>query len=248
MRSIKKLFVGLALSTGMATWGLAAQHAGNQANSGPTAPAARQSEETSKDDMRGGGSPSFQSRRPRYRLAPEDVLDVNFPFSPEFNQTVTIQPDGYITLRDLGDFYAQGKTSTELAEGLREAYGKTLHDPVVTVDLKNFQRPYFIAGGEVGHPGKFDLREDTTVAQAVAIAGGFTDRSKHSQVLLFRRVSDNNVEVKKLNLKKMLYSANLQEDVYLRPGDMLYVPTNKITKIARFLPKEALGLYFRPLP
>jgi len=113
--------------------------------------------------------------------------------------------------------------------------------------LKDFQKPFFIAGGEVGHPGKYDLREDTTTVAAIAIAGGFTPSSKHSQVLLFRRVSDNTVEVKRLDLKKMLKTANLQEDLFLRPGDMLFVPKNTISKINRFIPTEALSLYFAPL-
>ena len=150
-------------------------------------------------------------------------------------------------MKEIGDFYAQGKTAPELRDGLQQAYATILNKPVVTVDLKDFQKPYFVAGGEVGHPGKYDLRADTTTAAAIAIAGGFTPSSKHSQVLLFRRVSDNSVEVKRLNMKKMLNTANLQEDLFLRPGDMLYVPKNRISKISRYIPTEALSLYFSPL-
>jgi len=48
-------------------------------------------------------------------------------------------------------------------------------------------------------------------------------------------------------MKKMLNTANLQEDLFLRPGDMLYVPKNRISKISRYIPTEALSLYFSPL-
>lgn len=123
----------------------------------------------------------------------------------------------------------------ELTEALRTAYKKILHDPVIIVDLKDFEKPYFIVGGEVGHPGKFDLRSDLTVAQAVAIAGGFRETAKHSQVLLFRRVSDDWAEVKKLNLKRMLRAGSLREDPHLQPGDMLFVPKNTISKIQPFI-------------
>lgn len=193
-------------------------------------------------------SPSLQ-RRDRYRLEPGDIVDLTFPLSPEFNQTVTIAPDGYIALRSVGDFMAKGKTLPELAAGLRTTYSSILHDPVVTVDLKDFQKPYFTVGGEVGHPGKYELRDNTTVTEAIAIAGGFTPNSKHSQVLMFRRISDGSmVEVKKFDLKKMLSSTNTQENIFLQPTDMLFVPKNMISKIERFLPTESMGLYTKSLP
>jgi polysaccharide export outer membrane protein len=90
------------------------------------------------------------------------------------------------------------------------------------------------------------LRGDTTVTQAVAIAGGFNENSKHSQVLLFRRASNDWVEVRKLNVKRMLQTANLSEDPNLRPGDMLFVPKNAVSKIKRLIPASALGMYYNP--
>ncbi len=133
-----------------------------------------------------------------------------------------------------------------MTETLRAAYSKILHDPTLTVDLKDFEKPYFIVTGEVGHPGKFDLRGDTTVTQAVAVAGGLTSSAKHSQVLLFRGVSDNWVEVKKLDLKRMLQAKNLTEDVHLQPGDLVFVPKNTVSKISSFIPRPSVGAYLNP--
>ena len=87
----------------------------------------------------------------------------------------------------------------------------------------------------MGKPGRYELRSDTTVAEAVQIAGGFTAQSKHSQVVLFRRVNDDLVETRLLNLKKMLKQNGLKEDAHLRPGDLVYVPQNTISKMSRFL-------------
>jgi polysaccharide export outer membrane protein len=180
-------------------------------------------------------------------LCKSDVFDLDFPFTPEFNQTaVTVQPDGYVTLHGVGDLHVEGQTVPEATQALRTAYAKILHDPVITIALKDFNKPYFIVGGEVGKPGKFDLRGDTTVTQAVAIAGGFNENSKHSQVLLFRRASNDWVEVRKLNVKRMLQTANLSEDPNLRPGDMLFVPKNAVSKIKRLIPASALGMYYNP--
>ncbi len=130
---------------------------------------------------------------------------------------------------------------------MRSTYAKILHDPVINVELKDFEKPYFIVGGEVGHPGKFDLRGDTSVAQAVAIAGGLRDSAKHSQILLFHRVPDGWMQVKKVNLKKMLKEANLEEDAHLQAGDFLFVPKNAFSKIERFIPTSSVGMYTNPV-
>lgn len=200
-------------------------------------------------DNSGSGSVSDLHRRNwRYKINPSDTLELTFQLTPEFNQTVTVQPDGYITLRDVGDLVAQGKTLPELTESIKTAYSKILHDPVITVDPKDFEKPYFVVGGQVGKPGKFDWRGDVTLTQAIAIAGGFTDASKHSQVLLFRRVSDEWTEAKIINVKKMLNTGNLQEDPELRPGDMLFVPKSAFAKIKPFLPTSSVsgGVFANP--
>jgi polysaccharide export outer membrane protein len=201
----------------------------------------------------GGGAgdsaqtPALQHRNRRYQLHSADVLELNFPFTPEFNQSVTVQPDGYITLRGVDSVRVEGQTLPEATNTLRTAYAKILHDPVINIELKDFEKPFFIVGGEVGHPGKFDLRGETSATEAVAIAGGLRDSAKHSQVVLFHRVPDGWVQVKKLNMKKMLKDANLDEDAYLQPGDFLYVPKNTMSKIARFIPTSSVGMYTNPL-
>ena len=181
--------------------------------------------------------------RPLYRLRSSDVVEVSFTVSPDFNQTLTIQPDGYVALRDAGMVTAEGLTLPEFSDAVRQAYRGYLHDPEVAVALKDFERPYFTVGGEVGRPGKYELRSDTTVAEAVQIAGGLTSQSKHSQVILFRRVNDDLVETRLLNLKKMMKQNGLREDAHLRPGDLIFVPQNTISKIARYLTRPSLSMY-----
>jgi polysaccharide export outer membrane protein len=190
------------------------------------------------------GRPTLQRRGWRYRILPGDVIEVSFLLTPEFDQVVTIQPDGYVTLKAVGSLVAGGRTTEEFTQALQAAYGKILRDPIITVNLNDFAKPYFIVDGQVDKPGKFELRGETTVTEAVAIAGGFKDTAKHSQVVLFRKVSDQWAEVKVLNVKHMMNSRNLAEDVYLRPGDMLFVPKNVISKIKPFIPVPSLGTYF----
>jgi polysaccharide export outer membrane protein len=190
----------------------------------------------------------FKERDPRYRLQKSDVIEVKFKFSPEFDQTATVQPDGFITLDEVGDIKVEDKTLPELKEAIRLAYRGILHDPAITILLKEFDKPFFIAAGQVGHPGKYELRSHTTLVEAVEIAGGFTDASKHSQVVLFRHVSKETVEAKVFNVKQMLGSRNLQEDPRLLPGDMLFVPKNEFSKIQRYIPTPNMGMYLSPNP
>lgn len=182
-------------------------------------------------------------RHPLYRLRASDVVEVSFTVAPEFNQVLTVQPDGYVTLKDAGLVRAEGLNLQEFSQAVRSAYSGYLHDPQAAVALKDFERPYFIVGGEVGRPGKFELRSDTTVAEAVQIAGGLTSAAKHSQVVLFRRVNDDLVESRLLNLKKMLKEGRLKEDAHLQPGDLVFVPQNALSKISRFLSKPGLNMY-----
>src|SRR5262249_53999986 len=147
--------------------------------------------------------------------------------SPEFNQILTIQPDGFVVLRGAGLLLAEGQTLDQLQHGLTKAYNEFLHNPEITVTLKDFEKPYFLASGEVARPGKYELRSDLTVNEAVAIAGGFTQQALHSQVVLFRRVSSDTAEAHVIDIKRMLNSRDLREDRHLQPGDLVYVPQNR---------------------
>jgi len=189
------------------------------------------------------GSKDFKDRSPRYHIEPGDSFDVSFELSPEFNQTVSVQPDGFVTLRGIGDLKVAGETVPELTASLRMAYSKILSAPLISVALKDFEKPYFIADGQVAKPGKYEMHGQMTLVQAIAVAGGFNSSAKHSQVVLFRRVDDQWTEAKLINVKKMQKTGNLSEDPFLHPGDMLFVPKSALSKIDRYIPNLSMGTY-----
>jgi protein involved in polysaccharide export with SLBB domain len=80
------------------------------------------------------------------------------------------------------------------------------------------------------------------VAEAVAIAGGFTEKAKHSEVVLFRRAPGGWAEAKRLDVKRMLANKDLREDLHLQPGDLIYVPKNMLSKARQFIPNTGLGM------
>jgi len=190
--------------------------------------------------------PALQSRDQRYRLERNDIFDLDFVLTPEFNQTVTVQPDGYISLRGIGDVKILDQTIPEATATIRAAYAKVLDNPPIAITLKDFEKPYFVAGGLVDKPGKYDLRGETTLSQAIQIAGGFKEGAKSSNVILFRSVSNDWIEVKKFNIKHILSGKDIREDIHLRPGDMFFVPKSGFAQVAPYIPRASVGTYFTP--
>jgi polysaccharide export outer membrane protein len=228
MPTIKALSLAILLTAAPLTlWG--------QQSSTASALASPVSASTAANAHPGDDRPALEHRNPRYQVQRDDILIISFALSPELDQTVTIQPDGYINLLNAGSLYIQGMTVPEVVAALKKTYSKTLHDPIIDVDLKDFQKPYFVALGQVGKPGQYDLRYDMTITEAIGVAGGFTAGAK-TQVFLYHRVNNEWAEVRELQLKDILHGKNVNEDAHLMPGDMIFVPEKFITKFRKYVP------------
>jgi len=179
-------------------------------------------------------------QRPRYTLHTGDVISLDYRFTPEFNQTVTVQPDGYVDLDIVGNIKVAGLTVNEIHDQIVSLASSRLNHPDLTITLKDFQSPYVVVAGEVEKPGKFDLR--------VMLAGGFKDSAKDTKVFLFRHINGDMAEVRQLNLHNIKRTADLEQDSELQPGDMLLVTRNKLEHLSRFMKASNLGVYFNPFP
>lgn len=186
-------------------------------------------------------------RDPRYLLNPGDVLEVQYRYTPEYNQTVTIQPDGFVSLQIVGDLKMSGLNLNQARTTILDKASARLKDPEIALILKEFQKPYFVVAGEVAQPGKFEMRDKVTALQAVMLAGGFKNSAKASQLVLFRKINSDTAEVRVLNLKGIKRTNMLENDLALQSGDMLLVPENNFTKIARYVKLINIGLFFNPL-
>ena len=186
-------------------------------------------------------------REDRYTLNSGDVIDIQYRYTPEFNQTVTVQPDGYISLEIGGDLKVAGRNLQQVRSLVLGKARERLASPELTVILKEFQRPYIVVAGEVVQPGKFEVREKMTALQAVLLAGGFKDSAKSSQILVFRKLNADTAEVKSLNFKTLKQNADLENDLKLQPGDMILVPRNRLSKIERYVRLASLAAFVNPL-
>ena len=188
------------------------------------------------------GSDTFASRQPRYRLRPGDVLAVTYRYTPEYNTTATIQPDGFITFPLIGEQKLGGLTVDEALSQLKAKAGERLNDPEITIDLKDFEKPYYIVGGEVANPGRFEIRGRVTALRAIQMVGGFKMSSKASEVLLIRPVDGVDAETKLIDLKKVVDRRDLKEDIELQSGDLLVVPKTRLGKIEPYVRMANFGM------
>jgi polysaccharide export outer membrane protein len=185
--------------------------------------------------------PGSHPQDARYLVHDDDVLGISFALSPELNQTVTVQPDGYISLTSVGTVPVRGLSIPQVVAVVSAAYKGVLHNPIVDVSLAQYQHPFFVVLGQVLKPGQYNLREDITISEALAYAGGLMPTAK-TQLLLYRRDNDRWVEVKKVNLKTVLNGKRVEEDLQLKPGDMIFVPEKFITNVRKYIP-YSIGAY-----
>jgi polysaccharide export outer membrane protein len=187
---------------------------------------------------------TLASRDPRYCVQPDDVIEIQFRYTPEFNFSAVVQPDGYVSSQITGDIHVGGLTLAAITALVTQKASPRLRDPELAVVLKDFVKPHFVVAGEVAHPGTFELRGEIGLIQAIAMSGGFLkDSAKTSQVILVRRADSEYSEVKVFNLKKMMSPGKIREDVFLRSDDMLVVPRNAVSKIDPFIRISSLALY-----
>jgi polysaccharide export outer membrane protein len=174
-------------------------------------------------------------------------ITVQYRYTPEFDQTVKLQPDGFVSLAVIGDVKLGGLTINQARDLITSQAKVRLKDPEIALALKEFEKPFFIVAGEVVKPGKFELHDNVTALRAIMLAGGFKDQAKPSQVIVFRRLNSGLSETKLLDFRGVARKGGKFEDLTLLPGDMLMVPQNIITRIERYMKAANVGLFFNPL-
>jgi polysaccharide biosynthesis/export protein len=182
----------------------------------------------------------------RYTLHSGDVIDLQYRLTPDLSQTVTVQPDGFISVKIGGEVHVGGLTLEEARKAVVTSVSSDLNDPEINLILKDFSRTKILVAGEVQHPGPIEMRDDLTLISAILSAGGYTEDAKSGQVLLFRRVDGNIVEVRKLDLTRLERPQAREQDVQLRDGDMIYITRDKASRLEHYIKVANLGMYFNP--
>jgi len=164
-----------------------------------------------------------------YRLQAPDQVEISVLPQEELNRVVIIRPDGKISLPLIGDVHAEGLTPMELSEQLIREFSKYVKNPAVSVIVTGFFSKKVYVIGEVFRQGAYPYTGDTTVFEAVQDAGSFTRRASLGRVILVRGDLQNPIVID-VNLKDVVYEGMRAKDIYLQPGDIVYVPPNGFAK------------------
>jgi polysaccharide biosynthesis/export protein len=172
-----------------------------------------------------------------YVLAPGDQVEVLIYHVPELSRTVTIRPDGYVSLPPLKEVKAAGMTVSEFDADLTRRYGERLVNPDVTVTVANPRPANVFVVGEVAKPGPLPARENPTVAVALANSGGVAKTAAQGEIAVIRLTDDGYltgfVMENKDSGEAAFYMA--MSNMLLQPGDLIVVPESSRSQFVRFI-------------
>ena len=155
-----------------------------------------------------------------YRLGPEDVIEVFVWKEPELTASATVRPDGRISMPLVGEIVAAGKTPSELQTEIAGGLTDFVTEPVVTVIVKEVRSPQVSVLGEVRKPGRYRIAQSSTVLDAIALGGGFTDYAHRNKVVVLRN-GKGSVQRIEVDVDRMVRRGEIP--LVLRPGDTVYV-------------------------
>jgi polysaccharide export outer membrane protein len=151
-----------------------------------------------------------------------DTLNIAFPGAPTLDKTTQIRRDGKISLPQVGEIDAAGKTPADLEKELLKLYADQLVVKQVSVSLGSSAYPIFVIGA-VLRPGKVMVERPLSAFEAIMEAGGFDfARANTKEVTVLREESDGKVTTFKLNLKATL-DGKPTRPFYMKPSDVIYV-------------------------
>ena len=165
--------------------------------------------------------PTVATNSTDYKMVVGDKLRVEVYKDPQMSQSLQIRPDGKITLPLVGDVAAAGKTPAALRDTLTTSLKDYITNPVVTVIVIEAQPQTVSVIGEVNTPGTHPIKAQTTVIEALAMAGGFKDFANTKNITIQRSTPTGTTRIK-FNYKDAIKSETKQ--MCVQPGDVIIVP------------------------
>lgn len=154
-----------------------------------------------------------------YIIGQSDEVEVQVWQEPDLSRTCVVRADGMISLPLINDVKAEGMSVKQLRELLAERYKEVVADPVVSVMVPRPLSATFFITGKVAKPGEYTLFKETTILQAVATAGGFTEWAKKGRLVVVRK-SGERIKVD----YDAVVAGDMSQNVVLQRGDTVVVP------------------------
>ena len=175
-----------------------------------------------KDSGSNAGSKPSQSDT-AFIIGPADLLDIVVIKEPDLSKTVLVRPDGKILLPLVNEVQAAGKTPVQLQADLVQAFSKFYEQVTVTVLVKEINSYKFSITGKVKNPGTYKMSADTTLLEAISLAGGFAEFASTNNIKIFRKGSENSKPVR-IKYSKIVSGKDPSQNIIIKPGDTIIVP------------------------
>lgn len=159
---------------------------------------------------------------PNYVIGAEDVLSISVWKEPDLTRNVPVRPDGKISLPLIDEVKAAGLTPKQLEKELTTRFAHYIAAPQVSVIVSDIRSQTFSIVGEVNRSGSFQLKQKTTMLEALASAGGFKDFAKTKKIYVLRTNADGTKTRMPFNYDKALKGEVPSFDV--QAHDTIVVP------------------------
>jgi len=158
-----------------------------------------------------------------YLIGAEDVLEISVWQNQDLSRTVTVRPDGVISLPLVGDVQAAGMTPQALKIEIGRKLVPYMDAPNVAVIVQQINSWRIYVQGEVRSPGVYPIRSQVALSQAITMAGGLTEFAKTSRIRVVRRTKKR-TEVIQINYNHVIKGREDANNLLLMPGDTVIVP------------------------
>jgi len=158
-----------------------------------------------------------------YTIGHGDRLRIKVWAQDGLDTDTVVQPDGMISLPLVNDVQAAGVTVESLRQELEKRYREFIFEPTVSITVTEIKSLKIYVIGEVNSPGEYDLLSYTDVLQAIAKAGGFTIYAKKNKIEIIRTFGGQKIKTR-FNYDQVVRGRNLQQNIPLKPGDVIIVP------------------------
>jgi polysaccharide export outer membrane protein len=161
-----------------------------------------------------------------YIIGPGDTIQVFVWRNPELSVTVPVRPDGKVSTPLVEDMVAVGKKPSELARDIETRLAEYIRSPQVNVIVTSAQSTFskVTVIGQVRSPQSVPYREGMRMMDVLLAVGGLTEFAAGNRARLIREGPDGKERELKVRLKDLLTRGRLDQNLEVRPGDVLIVP------------------------
>jgi polysaccharide export outer membrane protein len=157
-----------------------------------------------------------------YVIGPGDELEVVVWREKDIGGSVTVRPDGFITLPLVNEVQVVGLTTSRLREVLEQKYREFITDAFVSVRVGKIASTEIFLVGEVSKPGAYVVTGKDTFLQLLTRAGGLTPFADRDDIRIVRREGEKVTEY--IVDYNAILEGDLKQDILLKPGDRIIVP------------------------